>query len=855
MSLSSQRPSLRAHQADTFWTRLSPTARHAVCLGLLFLIAAAFYSPALFEGKTIRGGDVVSWRANANALIEYQEETGERALWAPNVFSGMPAFLINYKLVVPQLDTLVNAARSVMWPVEHIFLLMAGMYLLVVYLRRDSLAGLVAAVGFGFTTYIPIILAAGHQTKFVALAYAPLVIAAFVYALRNPSLLAGLLFAAALALELRAKHPQITYYVMMVLLIWWIVEVVRAVRNEETTLLAKSTGWLALGTVLALLMVAQPYLATYQYKEFSTRASEAVTAGGEGGGAMAWDYAMRWSQGVKEMITLVIAEAFGGGGQEYWGPKPFTEGPHYIGGIIAALAGLALWQVRSRIVWGLGAAAGLTMLFAMGRHAAWINGPMFQYFPFFDSFRAPETWLSITALVLAVLAGFGLDYALRREASGKRKRRSNSDPRLRPILIAFGVAVGLVALLWMGRDVVFDFEKPNEEQRITQALLRQNPNVSPQDPRVQQAVNRQMEKFKEQRRADFTSSAQRTLLFLMLAGGALVLYRREKIEPWMAGLVVVGLVTVDLWGVDKRYLGSDQYSQEQNAAAEIPTYGFDEFIKKQMQEAGGPGHFRVLSLIEGDPTSTARPSYHYEQIGGYHGAKLQRYQDYLTHILQINQSGAPNGNALDLMNTRYIVTRQQLPGTEVVHRDEQTGALVLRNPDALPRAFFVGQTEVVEETQATWTRLRSDDFDPRRTALLPEPLDAPVTPIDSASTARVELESYTPPEIVWQVETDAPRLFVASEVYYPAGWNAYLDGEPVPIHRVNYLLRGVHVPEGEHQLVMRFEPRADRVGTWVAAGATAVTYGGILWLVGVPYVRRRFMEEQEGEDAASEGDE
>jgi len=852
MAARSRDLSPRTQSADTWWARLSPSKRHAACLGVLLLVVAAFYAPVLLEGKTIHGGDVVSWRANAEALIEHQEQTGERALWAPNVFSGMPAFLINYGIVVPQLDTLVNDLRGALWPIEHVFLLMAGVYFLVVYLRRDSLAGLLAAVGFGFTTYMPIILGAGHQTKFVALSFAPFVVLAFAYTLRNPSLLGGLLFAGALSLELRAKHPQITYYVMMVLFVWWIVELVGAVRDGETVPLAKSTGWLAGGTVLGLLMVAQPYLATYQYKQFSTRAAEVATAGADGGGAMAWDYAMRWSQGVAEIVTLMISDAFGGG-QNYWGPKPFTEGPHYVGGVIVALAGLALWKIRSRVVWGLGAAAGMTMLFAFGRHAAWINRPMFELFPFFDAFRAPETWLSITALALAVLAGFGLDYALRRKPA-RGRRKSQPDPRQRSILIAFGVVFGLVALLWLVRDTAFSFEKPNEEQQIVQAIQRQNPNLSAQNQRVQQAVRQEVQRRKEARRADFTTDAQRTLFFLLAAGGALVLYRRETIQPWVAGFIVVGLVTVDLWGVDKRYLGSDRYSSGQDAEEEIPTYAFDQFIKQQREAAGGPGHFRVLSLAEGNPTNTARPSYHYQQIGGYHGAKLHRYQDYLDHILQISRGGPPNENALDLMNTRYIVARQQLPGTEVVHRSQQSGVLVLENPDAVPRAFFVGNTDVVEEPQETWQRLRSPDFDPRTTALLPEPLDPPVTPIDSASTATVDLKQYTPAEIVWTVQTDAPRLLVASEVYYPAGWSAYLDGEEVPIHRVNYLLRGVHIPEGEHRLVMRFEPTADRVGTWIAGVATVLDYGGILWLAGVPYIRRRLQNGDPPREDEDQGD-
>jgi hypothetical protein len=307
---------------------------------------------------------------------------------------------------------------------------------------------------------------------------------------------------------------------------------------------------------------------------------------------------------------------------------------------------------------------------------------------------------------------------------------------------------------------------------------------------------------------------------------------------------------VDLWGVARRHLGEDTFTNQQNTEAQIPTYGFDRFIKKQQQAAGGPGHFRVLPLqapYVQSPMNSAIPSYHYQQVGGYHAAKLQRYQDFIDHILQLGGQAAPNENALDLMNTRYVLAQQRLPGTEVVYRDQQTKTLVLENPDAVPRGFFVGKTEVVEDPKKTWARLRSSSFDPRSTALLPEPIEAAVTPIDSGSTAEATLESYEPPEIRWTVETDAPRLFVASEVYYPAGWTAYLDGEEVPIHRVDYLLRGVHVPAGEHTLVMRFEPTAHRYGTWISAAATVVAYGGGA-VLGIPYLRRRLLPGEEGDE-------
>ncbi|MCS3635606.1 hypothetical protein GGP57_002941 [Salinibacter ruber] len=836
MASSTQTPTPRTAQADTFWTRLSPTTRHAGCLGILLVVALAFYAPAVFEGKNIQGTDSITFRANAQVTVEHHQKTGEWARWAPNVFSGTP--YINEQISVLQLDDVVNLVRGAAWPVSLLFVLMAGVYLLAFYLTRNYLSGLLSGLAFGFTTYIPIIIGVGHGTKFVALAYAPYVVLAFVYTLRNPSLLGGLLFAGALALQLRANHPQIVFYTGMLLLLWWIVEAVGAWREDRVPELATSTGWLALGTVLSLAMAAEPYLARYQYKQYSVRgAAAAVNSGGGGGGGMGWTASMRWSHGPGELFTFVVADAFGGGGQTYWGPKTFTEGPHYVGGVVTALAGLAVWRVRTWLVWGLGLGVLGTALFALGKYAAWLNWPMFQYFPFFDAFRGPEMWLSVTALALAILAGIGLDHALRREE--RRGRRAQSaDPRQRPLLIAFGAVFGIVALVWLAPNTFFDFEKPNEQQRIRQALLRQNPNVSPQNPRVQKAVQQQMQKLKTQRRDALTTDTQRTLLFLVLAAGVLVLYRRETLPAWGAGLAVVAIVGIDLWGVDSRYMGPDRYSS-QDVEQSIPTYQFDQFIKKRQEEAGGLGQFRVLSLVEGDPTSKARPSYHYENVGGYHGAKLQRYQDYLDHILQVTGSGPPNENALDLMNTRYIVARQQLPGTEVAYRSQESGVLVLENQDALPRGFLVGQTEVVDAPKQTWSRLRSSTFNPRQTALLPDPLDQPVTPIDSNSTAEVTMEHYEPEEIRWTVETDAPRLFVASEVYYPAGWNAYLNGEQVPIHRTNYLLRGVHVPEGEHTLEMRFEPAADRYGTWIAWVSTIFVYGGVFALVGMRVRRQR----------------
>ena len=812
---------------------------HGLPLLAFFVLSLFYFAPLHFGGQGLHGGDILQWRGMAEAMDQYEAETGERALWAPNIFSGMPGYHVRYAPAAPQLDTAIDALRPYLWPTTHFFLLMAGLYALVLYLGRDRWAALLAALAFGFTSYLFIILGAGHQTKFVAIAYAPYLLMAFAYGMRRPGLLSSLLFAVALSLHLRADHPQITYYVLMLALIWWIVETVRAGRSSEWTPHLKATGWLALGTAIGLIMVIHPYWATFEYKDFSIRGAD---PGGEaGGGSLDWDYAMRWSQGPSEFLTLFIADAMGGGGQSYWGPKPFTEGPHYIGGIVVALAGLALWKVRTRLTLILGLGALFTGLFAMGHHASWINRPMFEVFPYFSAFRTPETWMTITVLAIVLLAAFGLHALLKRPTPSRKRRRRNKSEALsmRDSLLPFGAVAGLTLLLWVGGDAFLSFENPDERAQIEQAIQQQRPDLSIDDPQVQQFIRSEMADQREERQAMFQSDAQRTLLFVVLAAALIWAYRTDRIHaPWIIGVALAALVLVDLWGVAQRHLSEDDFSSTRQADREIPEYDVDRFIMGQADEASGSGHFRVYPMAM-NPMNNAMPSYHYESIGGYHGAKLRLYQDYLDFILEPDNPQGPNKGALDLMAGRYIIGQHALPGTEPVYQGSETGLQVFENPDALPRAFFVDNVEVESDNETLWRRLADTNTDLRAKAFKHQSLDADLDPISDDAPPTVELNTFTPPEIEWSVNTSGQHLLVVNEVYYPAGWNAYLNDEPVPIHRVNYLQRAVVIPEGEHTLTMRFEPTSDRVGGAIAQVATASVYLGIIVLIALPWWRRR----------------
>lgn len=819
----------------TLWEKQPGWVQHAICVAFLIIVSVGFYSSTTLGGRTLVGGDTVEWRATAQAMLEYQEATGVRPEWSPNVFGGMPGTMILSGSRVPGVDTLMSGLRSMgLWPVAHFLSLLIGTYLLVHLLTRSKLAGVIGAVGYGFTTYLPIILTAGHNTKFIALCYAPWLLLAFAALVRRApetgKMMSGLLvflFAIAAAVNLRAGHIQITYYVVIAAGIWWIAEGISASREERLRTFLASTGLLVLGSALALAMVADPYIAQAEYKAYTIRAT------GPGGG-VAWEYAMAWSQGFGELLTLVIANAYGGGGGTYWGEKIFTAGPHYVGPVVMLLAIVGAIGVTRRSVLAFAVASVVMVLFSLGENLPLLNRPAFELLPLFNAFRVPETWLSIVALLLALLAGWGAYYIQRREVT------QEAETRKRRVVLGTGAALTLlIGGLWLMGGGPLTFEKPNEGAQVAQAIAQQN-GISPADPQVRQATARYLEDVTDERASMFASDALRSLLILGL-GLALLAARLWKDTPaWvvLGGLAI--LVTFDLWGVDRRYYNDDSPSLQRSSrlTAQIQPTDADRFVIARVDAAGGSGHFRVLPA---NWSQNAKPSYFYESVGGYHGAKLALIQDYFDRLLPDDSTGL-NRNALRLLSTRYTVLPGAVPGTTPVFQDEQTGLVVSIDSTALPRAFFVDSVAVALDDQAI-EQIRNSDTDLARVAFIPEPIEG-VVPDDLTGAApdsgavSVDLERFEPDEIVYQVQTDRPRLLVFSEVYYPAGWTATVGQEAAPIVRTNFLLRGVPVPAGEHIVTLRFQPESRRQGVLISWIASLFVYIGAMGVGGLVWYRR-----------------
>ena len=825
-----------AHQAATpewfgLWDAGSEVRKHAIMIGMLMLLALVFFAPVHFSDGQLIATDTVQWRAMAESMIQMEEETGGVALWAGRVFAGMPGYMISPELSVPQVDLLMRELRLLIWPTSHMWLLLIGTYLLAFRLTGESLSAAVAALSYGFTTYIPVILAAGHNSKYIALAWAPWMLLAFLYAMQRRSVVSALLFAVALAVNLRAGHVQITYYVTFAAGIWWLVEGVHAFRGGDRAGFLRSTGMLLLGSVLGLMMVAQPYMSHAEITPYTTRGSS--TGGTQGG--MAWDYAMAWSQGPGELLTLLMADAYGGASPTYWGAKTFTGGPHYFGMITVLFLALAFWKVRDRITLALSIGLLALILFALGENLSILNRPMFEFFPLFDAFRVPETWLSVAALLAALMAARGMASLVSiAESSGPLLQQ----PVFR-LALGFG---GLLLVFNVMGTTLLSFERPGERAQIEAQIERANPGVSMSDPRVVQFVDEQLAQVTAERIEAFSADAFRSLFVVLLLGTLVYLLVNRRLPYWVVGFVVVGVLVVDLTGVARRHINTDRLSPVEDASASVRQFGFDTFLVDQRVQEGGEGAFRVLSLEFGQhPISNARPSFFHESLGGYSGAKLRLFQDFLDHLLFAGPAGV-NTSALDMMDVGYLIASGPLPGFTPVFQDEETGQGVFRNDERPGRAWLVDSVAIHPGYESVWASINSPSFDPATVALITADADLNAeTLTGSAGDSQVSVTQYSAEDMTFAVRSSRDRLLVVSEVFYPPGWTATIDGEETDIHQVNHLLRGIVVPAGDHEIRLAFRPASYRNSTLITSTGTGITYG-LLLVYGLLALRRRRSE-------------
>ena len=783
---------------------------------LLFLILPAIYFSPQLEGKKLNQHDTNTATGMAKEITDYNKTHSDLALWTNSMFGGMPAYLIGlptYSFISP----IYSLTTFFDWrPISFVFLYLIGFYLALLLFGINPWISLIGAIAFGFSSYDFIIIAAGHNTKAIAIGYMAPLIGALYHAWKKNLWIGSAFFALFLALQIYANHLQITYYTMLTILIFGIVELYFAFREKQVTDFLKKSGVIALFALLAIAANAERLWTTYEYGKFSLRGpSELTNDKGNKTSGLDKDYATGWSYGIDETMTLLIPNFKGGAsvidfGENsttgellrnnnvpnansivkqlpgYWGTQPGTSGPVYAGAIVLFLFVLSLFLTKGPVRAWIIAATIFSILLSWGRNFMPLTDFFLEYFPGYNKFRTVSMILVIASFTIPLLASIGLHKIFSEEIDKAQWKKA--------LTWSVALTAGISFLFFLLPGLSGSFVSASDSQMpgwIQSGLIAD-------------------------RKAFLRADAIRSALFILASAVVLWAYVAKKLKSNNALVFIGFLILVDMWGVDKRYLNNDNFVQEQKARNPYPMTKADKEILKDKSE------FRVLNLTV-DPFNEASTSYYHQSIGGYHGAKMRRYQELIDFRIgkEIRQLGTklnalkPGAgvdsvfiglNALNMMNTKYLIYNPE--------------AAPIVNPKALGSAWLVRSYQLADNADQEIAALSK--IDPGKEIVVNkkfQPLLGSVTP-GTDITSKLALKSYSPNQLVYSYSGKGKEIAVFSEIYYPKGWNAYIEDKPVPYFQANYVLRAMVLPEGTYEITFKFEPLSYRLGKQISMASS-----------------------------------
>lgn len=788
---------------------------HALAMLLFLLVTVIFFSPVFFENKTLSQHDIQQHLGSSKALRDYREATGEEGLWASDMFSGMPAYLVNLQwsdgVVVGMKKTL---SLFLPHPTANIFLAFVCYYILLLSFRIRPYLAMPGALAFGLSSFMIVGLLAGHNARIGAIAFMPLVMAGIHLTFAGRRILGFAVTAAGMAFHLRENHLQMTYYLMIIVAGYGVMQLVLAVRERKLAEFFKQIGLLVPAVVIAAGTFFGQFWAITEYSRYSIRGPSELRK--EGATGLDKAYAFEFSNAITEPMTMLIPDYYGGpssrflfqdeksatysalvnsGSNEvanqlapysssYWGPQRLSA-PYYAGAVICLLfvAGL-IFAERKYAVW-LTTVAIIGIVLSWGSNFSSFNYFLFDYFPGYNKFRSVTFALILPLFALPLLGALGMERLL---AQGW-----TPEVRKKFIWVLLVPGVCLVVALTGGFG---SFLKAEEGALPAwfQAALR----------------NDRMDLL----RAD----AWRSFWFSALALGALFAAVKQWIKPLVFGLAILALVVVDLAVVDKRYLGKDNFQRKRPAAYALT--GANQAILRD------PSYYRVYDL-QGS-MNDASASYYHHSIGGYHGAKLRRYQDLVDSCVSKETREMINGlrsgtadfsqySVLNMLNVKYIM-----------YGGEEGN--IIPNPEANGPAWFVGGIMPVNDPAEELAAVTQ--VDTRRMAVIDQSKFKVNLPVAYDSAAQVRLVEQKPSVMKYEATSSTGGLIVFSEIYYPKGWHAFVDGKEVPLLRADYVLRAAEVPAGTVQVEMRFEPKPYSIGNKITMASSwvllIVVLGGIV---------------------------
>jgi small basic protein len=809
-----------------------------------YAVTAIYFFPEVFEGKSLTQDDIVRYEGGSKEVRDFNASNPEPSMWTNSMFGGMPVYVLNPVFPdqpIAMIDRIFKGLFFSGQAAHMLFQTMLCMFIALAIFGVSPYIAAIAAAAFGLSTYNLIIIEVGHMTKAWAIAYAPVVLSGIYLTFRGKLLQGFALTALALALEIRANHLQITYYLSFVCAIYGMAELIRAIQEQKLLAFAKTAGVLLLAAGLAVAANAGRLLTTADYGKYSQRGKAELTPlpGEEAANpqdGLNRDYAFSWSQGIAETFTLILPNFYGGsnneklnpqgetyrfledvmragqiGNQEftqftkrspfmYWGDQPFTNAPVYAGAIICFLfVWFLMIATPSQRYWMLGGVL-LMFMFSWGSNFASFNYFMFDYFPGFNKFRSVSMALSLAVMLMVIGAAMGLQRTL------FITEKEHPD-WFKKLGIAFALTGGLCALFFM-MSGAFSFSGAADEQ-----------------------FGSLIDAVKADRQAMFRSDAIRSFLLISAAAVLIYLHIKQKVGLAVATAVVGGLIVFDNWSVGRRYLNNDSFQPQAKEAAHAPSPA-DEAILKDKDLS-----YRVLNL--NNPFNDAATSYYHKSVGGYFAAKLRRYQDLINRRLEteikflidsLQKGRMPEFSrtpSLNMLNTRYLILN---PGS---------AEGVLRNPAALGNAWFISELKAVnnaDEEMAALANLSPDSIAVVDISKFPQ-VKVGSYPRQGAS---IKLTAYAPNQLTYESDSPADGFAVFSEIYYPDGWQVTIDGQDAgEFIRVNYVLRGLAIPKGKHTIVCRFDPDIYRRGSLLTMIASYLLVAVLATSIGLMFYRKQ----------------
>ncbi len=809
---------------------LKKSVPHIIAI-LLFLVISVIFCKPVLEGNVLNQHDTIGWRGAAENAFQYKEKNGHFPLWNPNLFSGMPNYQIamHGKSILPDVTKIFTLGLPK--PINFFFLACVCFYILCLSLRLKPLVGMIAAIGYAFSTYNAVVINAGHDTQMLATAYMPLLIAGLVSTYKKNYWLGLALTSFAAYIQVASNHLQISYYTFLIAAIITVAYAIDWIRKKDW----KHAGIAAAITIIsAIIGIAGNALilkTTSEYAKFTMRGGKDISIEGDSvttasTKGLDTSYAFEYSIAKAETFTLLMHDAFGGASShtldenskvvtrmtdkgigeaqaiqfasslpKYWGALPYTAGPAYLGVLIFILGLIGFILVKTPLRWALLAATILGVLLSWGKNFLGFNLFLFENLPFYNKFRAPSMAQVIPQFAMGLVAALALQQLLFSE-----KNRELIKNNFRYILYAIGGLFGVLILLWLGMS----YTSPIDSGIRDYAL-----NATQNDSEFADTV---MSGLKADRKSMFGGQMIRALLFTVILLGTIYFTLRGKLKPLVAGIAILVISTLELTFVTHRYLSEDEYV----AADDFMTKNFTpSAIDREILKDPDP-NYRVFNMAVSTYNETKTSAFH-KSIGGYHPAKLRIYQDVIEKYL----SNRPNPQVLNMLNAKYIIVQDPQSGSESV----------IANPDTYGSVWLVKYVKVVDDRVAAIRDIGTTNL--KDTAILDKGFADKLIQPQWDSTANVKMTNYDPDKIEYEINANSPQFAVFSEIYYPKGWNAYIDGKKTDYVNVNYLLRGLSIPAGKHKVSFIFEPESFKQGVsimYITSFIIAIVFLGGLFM-------------------------